>query len=82
MGVPTKPLSLSNANAATRDIESSWRSDIAAVDPAVFATFDSLPEAGHDVHQGNHLRRYAARLGNEWAIAVAKRFEDEIWGRD
>ena len=33
------------------------------------------------MHQGHHLRRYAARLGNEWAIAVAKRFEDEIWDR-
>lgn len=53
-----------------------------AVDPAVLATFDSLPEAGHEMHQGHHLRRYAARLGNEWAIAVAKRFEDEIWDRD
>ena len=53
-----------------------------AVDPSVFAALPALPEAGHDRHQGNHLRRYAARLGNEWAIAVAERFENEIWDRN
>ena len=53
-----------------------------AVDPGVFAVLDALPEAGHDIHQASHLRRYAARLGNEWAIAVAQRFENETSDRN
>ena len=53
-----------------------------AVDVEAFSMLDALPGAGHDVHQGNHLRRYAARLGNEWAIAVARRFEETVWDRD
>ena len=53
-----------------------------AVEPAVFAMFDSLPEGGAEIHQGHHLRRYAARLGNDWAIAVAQRFEERIWDRN
>ena len=51
-----------------------------AVPPATFALLDGLPEPGHDIHQGHHLRRYAGRLGNEWALAVAERNEEEIWG--
>ena len=50
------------------------------VPPEAFALFDVLPEPGHDIHQGHHLRRYAARLGNEWALAVAERNEEEVWG--
>lgn len=51
-----------------------------AVPPETFALLDGLPEPGHDIHQGDHLRRYAGRLGNEWALAVAERNEEEIWG--
>ncbi|MDE0177111.1 MAG: hypothetical protein OXP36_00820 [Gammaproteobacteria bacterium] len=51
-----------------------------AVPPEAFALLDALPEPGHDIHQGHHLRRYAARLGNEWALAVAERNEEEVWG--
>ena len=51
-----------------------------AVPPETFALLDGLPEPGHDIHQGDHLRRYAGRLGNEWALAVAERNEKEVWG--
>ena len=53
-----------------------------AVDPAVFAALPTLPEAGRDVHQGNHLRRYAAQLGNEWAIGVGQRLEEQVGDHD
>ena len=51
-----------------------------AVPSETFALLDGLPEPGHDIHQGHHLRRYAGRLGNEWALAVAERKEEEVWG--